>query len=159
MLLKLFLFYLLNWQNVSYYAKAETMGVYDLCDEFDDLLNISKKLAQDLDVELTVSPPSFTDTIGKYSDRCDLPWNFFLFDQIGDVYPCCFLWGQKFGNVFGNSFDDIWNGNEFRKLRTEINSKGYGEICLSSNCPRWSLRKPCQKNGRLRGNYGTIKSK
>ena len=40
----------------------------------------------------------------------------------GSVYPCCrgsegFL---KMGNIFERSFDEIWNGEEYQRLREEF---------------------------------------
>lgn len=68
--------------------------------------------------------------------RCKEPWEFFFITQNGDVYPCCHLWGRPFGNVFNQSFQDIWYGKEFEALRLEILEKGFADMCKLSACPK-----------------------
>ena len=52
----------------------------------------------------------------------------------GNVYPCCRGWGEhlKMGNIFEQSFEDIWNGPEYRKLRREFLTGDLREGCR--NC-------------------------
>ncbi|MAG56767.1 MAG: hypothetical protein CMJ83_10790 [Planctomycetes bacterium] len=49
----------------------------------------------------------------------------------GNVYPCCRGWGEhlRMGNIFEQSFDEIWNGPEYQKLREEFLSGDLREGC------------------------------
>lgn len=49
----------------------------------------------------------------------------------GNVYPCCRGFGDhlKMGNIFEQSFDEVWNGAEYRKLRAEFLSQELREGC------------------------------
>ena len=54
----------------------------------------------------------------------------------GNVYPCCRGWDEHLlmGNIFEQSFDEIWNGAEYQKLRQEFLS---GE--LRTGCKNCTL--------------------
>lgn len=49
----------------------------------------------------------------------------------GNVHPCCRGWGSHLlmGNVFRQSFEEIWNGPEYRKLREEFLTGTLREGC------------------------------
>lgn len=52
----------------------------------------------------------------------------------GNVYPCCRGWDDHLlmGNVFEQSFEEIWNGPEYRRLREEFLTGELREGCR--NC-------------------------
>lgn len=47
---------------------------------------------------------------------CNDPWDFFYVETKGAVNPCCFA-GNHTGNMSKVSFEEIWNGLKYRKLR------------------------------------------
>ena len=63
----------------------------------------------------------------------------------GDVYPCCPGWlrdndkniaqtGFKYGNIYKDNWEDIWNGEEAKKFRKSI-LDGSFEYCREDLCP------------------------
>jgi radical SAM protein with 4Fe4S-binding SPASM domain len=49
----------------------------------------------------------------------------------GNVYPCCRGWDDHLlmGNVFQQSFEEIWNGPAYQKLREEFATGDLREGC------------------------------
>ncbi|GHU01888.1 hypothetical protein FACS1894186_5500 [Alphaproteobacteria bacterium] len=101
------------------------MGLYDMPEEYNRLIRQARRESKRLGVELWTPPLFRRSSAAPIITPCRQPWTFFLINQIGDVYPCCHLWGHKFGNVFRDSFDGIWNGPLMRKLRSDIAEMGY----------------------------------
>jgi MoaA/NifB/PqqE/SkfB family radical SAM enzyme len=66
--------------------------------------------------------------------RCYDPWNFFYVETQSSVNPCC-LAGEHIGYLKKNSFDEIWNGAGYTKLRTGM---------ISGRVHNWC--KYCYKN-------------
>ncbi len=55
----------------------------------------------------------------------------------GDVLPCCFLVAPdkfKFGNVFEDDMDNLWNGDKYRRLRKSVKERDYHHSCRRVNC-------------------------
>ncbi len=67
---------------------------------------------------------------------CPQPFNRIEIYENGDVFNCCppFLNNYSIGNIFNNSFDDIWNGEKVRILRHNILKNDYS-LC-SDLCNR-----------------------
>lgn len=115
--------------------------MYDMQKECYDYLNKAGEIAKELNIEIEY--PDYFGQIeivehGKLNNfvRCREPWEFFLIDQIGNVYPCCHLWGEEFGNVYNKSLSEIWNGRNWVNMRREIIENGVAHCCLKSNCPK-----------------------
>ena len=68
--------------------------------------------------------------------KCVEPWRFMLINQKGDVYPCCHIYGTPLGNVYKQTFEEIWNGEIIKKMREDIQEKGYSDICLGTPCSK-----------------------
>jgi MoaA/NifB/PqqE/SkfB family radical SAM enzyme len=68
-------------------------------------------------------------------NRCLQPWTTLGIRADGDVFTCCGA-PVTFGNIAQNSLEEIWNGEEYRKLR-EAFSKGippdFCRLCLEEN--------------------------
>jgi len=47
----------------------------------------------------------------------------------GCLGPCCFWDGTKMGSLEKNTFDEIWNGRGYRKLRATIGSPNAPRVC------------------------------
>ena len=73
----------------------------------------------------------------SYSDGHDCPWPWYscFISADGYVMPCCFIGDPEvasFGNVFKESFADIWNGEAYRRFRRQIAGgriPGYCRMC------------------------------
>ena len=57
--------------------------------------------------------------------QCRQPWYSLVVDASGLVYPCCGEHDAEYsaGNIFKSRFDDIWNGEMFRNVRTYLARK------------------------------------
>ncbi len=69
---------------------------------------------------------------------CSKPFEEFEIDVDGNCYCCCRWWNNAYclGNIFEQSFDEIWNGNAAQRLRESILDGSYKycntNICLKS---------------------------
>lgn len=74
---------------------------------------------------------------------CD-PWTSFVLDSSGDVKVCCYS-ETIMGNIFKQSFSEIWNGDMYRYYRRNVNSINPPKDC--TNCIKkrvWSLPQSCE---------------
>ena len=85
------------------------------------------------------------------SKYCIHPFQSIQIQNTGEVYCCCCYWTNfySFGNIFEQSFDEIWNGEkakEFRKQFIENNYKFCNleicDPCLQSFEPNYSVEYP-----------------
>lgn len=53
--------------------------------------------------------------------KCKEPWNFSYFSATGDIIPCC-VYTLPMGNIYRNSFSDIWNNTHYQQFREKVNS-------------------------------------
>ncbi len=76
----------------------------------------------------------FNKKITDVKYKCDQPYNRMIIASNGDVYPCCSLiYSEKYslGNIFKESFSDIWYGNRYSNFRKflSINSNNCCDNC------------------------------
>ncbi|MGQ3685409.1 MAG: SPASM domain-containing protein [Candidatus Loosdrechtia sp.] len=79
----------------------------------------------------TVPSPYFTST------DCFDPWERMMIGADGEVFPCCrsgYFQGTSFGNIYKQSFLDIWNGETYRYIRKTINTSNPPQSCAI--CPK-----------------------
>jgi radical SAM protein with 4Fe4S-binding SPASM domain len=62
---------------------------------------------------------------------CYYPWTAVNILEKGDVTPCGISTTMIMGNLNKQSFDDIWNGKAYQRLRARVNTKPYG---MCKNC-------------------------
>ncbi|UCG68038.1 MAG: SPASM domain-containing protein [Thermoplasmata archaeon] len=67
------------------------------------------------------------------NDYCLLPWNSVSITNKGTVEPCCVGAMREMGDLNKKSFDEIWNGRRYRKLRKEMVNQKQTRGC--KNCP------------------------
>lgn len=82
--------------------------------------NVVVARAQDLGAKLgvRVSAPRFSE--GEQpcsSQQCRDPFDNCFIGVNGDVFPCCFCGSNSMGNVYETSFEAVWLGDAYRKLR------------------------------------------
>jgi radical SAM protein with 4Fe4S-binding SPASM domain len=66
--------------------------------------------------------------------HCLFPWTFLIIGWWGDVLPCGWFNGEEpMGNIRQQSFEEIWNGPRYQKLRAEHQSGNLRHCC--ANCP------------------------
>lgn len=72
---------------------------------------------------------AFTSDYFKFSDSehklCNWPWETIVINPNGSISPCCSVEDEKddFGNIFGQSFKEIWNNEKYRIARRYIKDK------------------------------------
>ncbi len=142
--------------DAVYFQPLETLLIPDRKDEltrgveYEDLrrrLTAAHERAKELDVETNagVLVRSLASYFRKYQPGlppdppqrvCLLPWFSLYITVTGDVRPCCsFGEGETLvlGNLFEETFGDIWNGQKYRKLRRQaLDRTLYYDVCR--NC-------------------------
>lgn len=71
------------------------------------------------------------------STDCFDPWERFMIRADGEIFPCCRSQSHPdftLGNVFRHSFQEIWNGQPYRLMRSTVNSADPPPVCRV--CPR-----------------------
>lgn len=79
--------------------------------------------------------------LGKYKGAfkmkfCSRPWQSAIILWNGDVVPCCGDLDFKyvFGNIYKNSFNEIWHSDKYRKFRQQI-INDITQIGICRTCP------------------------
>ncbi len=73
----------------------------------------------------------------KESGCCSFPFSVAEIDWDGNVYGCCaaYFIGYTFGNIFEQSFDEIWNGPKAQEFRRQFLDRNFNH-CNFSICPK-----------------------
>jgi radical SAM protein with 4Fe4S-binding SPASM domain len=99
-----------------------------------DLASLQKR-GQALGVDVRASLTRH-DRPPKARFNCFQPWEYMMVSAEGDVLPCCVIVGSDkaltMGNIFSQSFEEIWDGKEFRNFR-KTTADGTNPLC--SICP------------------------
>lgn len=81
----------------------------------------------------------------RYWAGCQRPWTLAYVTANGNVLPCCISpWVARdyralvLGNAFRERFADIWNGDRYRKLRTDFESDAPPDPCRGCGL-LWSI--------------------
>jgi radical SAM protein with 4Fe4S-binding SPASM domain len=71
---------------------------------------------------------------------CPLPFNFIGIEPNGNLLPCGYWYGEKPpGNIFTQPFKEIWNSENYKKLRHELLNNQPRENCRT--CPSTGIGK------------------
>ncbi len=73
---------------------------------------------------------------------CTFPFDSAQISMQGDVFVCCPPWcnSYSFGNIFEQSFDEIWNGERAKEFRRQFINDNYN-ICNVDLCVKDCSRK------------------
>lgn len=102
--------------------------------------------------------------VEKKLHPCYFPWMAANVLENGDVLPCCVADGSLImGNLKQQSFDQIWNGRAYQRLRTTVNSDRPLPSCATcsmrgrgaSEDDFTRLSEPASISGRLKGTLKT----
>ncbi len=68
---------------------------------------------------------------------CRFPFSVAEIDWDGNVYGCCaaYFIGYSFGNIFEQSFDEIWNGEKAQNFRQQFIDRNF-KYCNFEICPK-----------------------
>ncbi len=82
-------------------------------------------------LKTNIGDPGFDPLFFKPWKRCEYPFTGYItLNYEGMVAPCCRLTNVvHMGNLYTESFEDVWNGDFFRKLRRLIISGEYPSYC------------------------------
>lgn len=89
------------------------------------------------DLSCDLQRTTTTDPVNGNHSRCFQPWKTFYVKTNGEVKPCCFS-QTVMGNLHESTPEEIWNGDEYRKLRDSISQGVYPEGCR--HCAAFNLR-------------------
>ncbi len=106
-------------------------------DTYNRTVEKSKVLAEANNIKLDIPPPfdcgQITPKIQEKKEQCKkddnykyclLPWNSVSIYNNGTIAPCCVGAMRELGNLNKQSFDEVWNGKRYIRLRKEmINQK------------------------------------
>lgn len=118
-------------QSLVYHKKLANQMLrraQDLGDELDLLVDVPGPFHMNSDSSGTREIESNSN---KSFTPCYHPWRSVSINEIGDVMPCCAT-SIIMGDLRKASFDEIWNGRKYRKLRETVNSPKPLSFC--KNC-------------------------
>ncbi len=102
--------------------------------------NVSKYLISK-GINITFSPPTFSiENLSAYLKAdwnkmtdiyrsCRVPWLATDITAAGDVAPCHIFYDLTFGNLYQNSFMEIWSGEKFQRYRNFMKKNKFMPIC------------------------------
>jgi MoaA/NifB/PqqE/SkfB family radical SAM enzyme len=65
--------------------------------------------------------------------ECVAPWEWMAVSEAGDVRPCCYI-GKPLGNLRESSPEEVWNGPEYREMRTALARGVLPRQCRNAAC-------------------------
>ena len=80
-------------------------------------------------------------------ESCSVPWLSVDITATGDLAPCHVFFDLVMGNLHTQSFEEIWNGNNYRKFRDYMNQNKLMSIC-SGCCILYLVGKKLRKRNR-----------
>lgn len=80
-----------------------------------------------------VTDRDFSENIWSEGKACQWATERVYIDLNGNVTTCCFNMRKHMGNLSDNSFDDIWNGDNYVLLRKLMAKNCLPEFCKSCN--------------------------
>jgi len=105
----------------------------------------AEKLAVDLGLNISLPPRIPGREVGGVAGRnidpanplsyrglrkaCRQPWDFVHFKANGKVQPCCMI-KTSYGNIFEQSFGEIWENDQYQVLRRKVLSDSPPDECL-----------------------------
>jgi len=115
-----------------YYHQSESNRV------FEEARRLAREGGIDLSCPENFPPPSLPERgqeeppvpRGRVLAKCTHPWTSVSVDEAGNVRPCC-VTSVVMGNLKENSFQEIWEGDKYRRLRRRVNSPRPPVYCLS----------------------------
>jgi MoaA/NifB/PqqE/SkfB family radical SAM enzyme len=99
----------------------------------------ARQRAEKLGVALDATPPVTAGPARRGHRPCWRPWTFAFIGSNGDVLACCNP-RSVMGSLKKESFQEIWLGPAYERLRRRINSAEPPPLCL--DCPDHNFRLP-----------------
>jgi MoaA/NifB/PqqE/SkfB family radical SAM enzyme len=87
---------------------------------------------------LNIFLPEFFSEASKHGSKkfrkCTFPWDVAFISAPGEIFACCDP-RLVMGSLQKDSFEKIWNGKPYKRLRKTINSPKVCEVCASCSMP------------------------
>lgn len=94
-------------------------------------LGIRVYLEQPFQIEsLAPRRPGAVPSRAPCPDPCFLPWTSVSINEWGLVHPCCGS-DMRMGDLNTQEFEEVWNGDRYRRLRSTVNSKQPFPACAA----------------------------
>ncbi len=114
-------FHLVVWDE----SRADQSLVYypDLAfREFKKAETIAERYGIRIDLPVQISENGGPDASNTAMPPCYMPWSYTYVRHDGIVQACCFSDDFVMGNLEEQSFEDIWNGEKYRRFRATVNT-------------------------------------
>jgi radical SAM protein with 4Fe4S-binding SPASM domain len=82
-------------------------------------------------VKIDLAKPTTYQGLRK---SCREPWERMFVRYDGRVHPCCYIY-ETYGNLTTQTFDEVWNGEQFQNLRSALLTDKPPMECV--NCPAY----------------------
>jgi len=119
---------LTDWGKKEIEAYNKSIRVRLESGKMTDILNEARRVAADLNIDLRI----YTQDYYSMENKCSWPWKRAFIAANGDVVPCCILADAdiiNMGNVFEQSFAEIWNSDKYRDFRRRIRNHKLYDFC------------------------------
>lgn len=112
--------------------KKEANAVFDQVRKIADKLNFDVKIPPNFNITYAVNKRKIFNKL-----HCDKPNNSMYIISDGRVLPCTWFPLKKYcaGNFNYHNFEEIWNGEVYKKLRLKFKSLIFTKYC--KDCPPW----------------------
>lgn len=96
----------------------------EILEEVSNIFHLTYKKAQQAEIETNI-PVILRNGLGTIKRKiaikaCYQPWLSSLIFPSGKVAPCCYLYDCEMGNIKDKSFQQIWQGERYTKLREDF---------------------------------------
>ena len=121
-------------RDPKYFREIDTIQVAH------QIENIKQRF-REIDIGLNLLPPTYSpknlsayfsanwnEMTDKYAN-CSVPWYACEITANGDVAPCHIFYDLVVGNLYEQSFDEIWNSNKYRIFREYMKEHKLMSIC------------------------------
>jgi len=119
---------LTDWGKKELEAHNKAIRVRLESTEMTAILNEARRVAAEVNIKLHI----YTQDYYSRKNKCNWPWQRAFIAANGDVVPCCIIADadiMKMGNVFEQSFAEIWNSPKYRELRHRIKNHKLYDFC------------------------------
>ena len=128
-----------DWGKNSYVDQTVKRAGTTAGEDYEKAINEAKTIARG-------SRLIFEDHRSYYNidDPCRKPWRDIYVATTGEVVPCCTIADPKvmcMGNLFEQSFNDIWNGPKYIAFRKSIRGGHIPRCCFQCYSPDLLLKR------------------
>ncbi len=95
--------------------ETEQLTLLNIKSEYNDILAKVDEASKQYRVEVFYR--RFGENLGLSPVNCRFPFDWCYVSTSGDLTPCCYLGDLAMGNVFDNTFESVWFGEEIQRLR------------------------------------------